>query len=49
LSLNAEPMYLGLGGLSTMHNSIVTFIFGALILIAAFAPIVFVIFDKAGL
>jgi hypothetical protein len=32
-----------------MRNSIVTYIYGALILVAAFAPIVFVIFDKAGI
>ena len=32
-----------------MRNPIVSYIFGALILIAAFAPIVFVIFDKAGI
>ena len=32
-----------------MRNPIVTYIYGALILVAAFAPIVFVIFDKAGI
>jgi hypothetical protein len=35
-------------GASTMQNPIFTYIYGALILIAAFAPIVFVIIDKAG-
>jgi hypothetical protein len=36
-------------GASTMRDPIYPYIFGALILIAAFAPIAFLIFDKAGL
>jgi len=31
-----------------MQNPIYTYVYGALILIAAFAPIIFLIIDKAG-